>query len=322
VPWSSEERGAGALALAAALCPALLAAGCDGESSFAIPFVDAGAPGDRNAAVCAAWAEGLCAHENACSFLLTWTDPAQCVQRETLRCELIASDRDVAFDPTRVTACSEPDAGDCSVPYGSLCLDQGRGKVGAPCVWDDGCESGACDYGFDPVTGDPAACGTCQLEPCGGACPSGQECILSDDAGAICGTVAGPGDPCTRPDNCTGFYYCAADGTCAPDAELGDPCGEGSPPCAGGNLYCDGTQHCSVIMAAPYGAACGIVGSDTYVCAGSGTCDPTSGECLPPAPDGDVCDDSQGLGCLPPARCILNHCVFPSFALCPGTGTP
>jgi hypothetical protein len=55
----------GARALLAAMSAGLVAIGCEGESSFAIPAVDAGAPGDRYAAACASWADALCAHESA-----------------------------------------------------------------------------------------------------------------------------------------------------------------------------------------------------------------------------------------------------------------
>ena len=314
---------AGALALMTALLARSLATGCQGESSFVIPGVDAGSPDVRYEASCSAWAEPLCAHEMACSMSLTWIDTAQCVARETLLCELVAGEPNVVFDPTAVAACSEPDAGDCVEPYGSLCLGPGRGLVGSACLSSEACESGFCAYGFDPASDDPTACGACQALPCNGGCSNGQQCESSVDAGPTCVSIGAPGDHCVGQGDCAGYYYCGPDSTCAAEARLGEACGGGTtkgPPCGDFDTYCDSTQHCRAYVSAPYGAPCGVVGNDTYLCAGSGTCDPTDSQCLPPASDGDVCDDSQGLGCLPPARCILNRCVFPSLALCGADG--
>jgi hypothetical protein len=289
-------------------------AGCDGETSFVIASVEAGTPDARYEAACAAWAQSLCALD--CTPV--WTDRAQCVARETLQCELIASDPDVPFDPVKVAACPEPAT--CDGNVGSFCLPPGRAAEGAPCLWGEGCRSGFCAHGIDPTTGQLTDCGACQRPPCGGSCSSGQRCEVAADGGSACKTLAPEGQPCTLPIDCASFY-CAPAGLCAPAATFGKACGDGvaAPPCAG-DLYCDGTQHCQRYYTAGYGAPCGVVKAKTFVCSGFGTCDSTDGLCLPPASDGDVCDDSQQLGCIAPARCVGHRCLLPSCAVLPTAG--
>ena len=310
---------AGALALLGAFLGFVtpLGLGCEGESSFLVTLFDAGPPDARYEASCGVWARDLCAAETACFGAGPWTDAVQCVARETIRCELLANDPNVVFDATLVAQCVEPDAGNCAAPFGSLCLPSGRAALGAACLSSEACASGYCAYAFDS-TGNPDACGTCRSIPCGGSCPTGRRCDYFPDGGADCVPIVGPGEPCSAQGDCQASYYCGPAKTCAPLADLGDACGDGltGPPCGDSNQYCDGTGHCRAYVSAPYGAPCGIVGTDAYLCAGSGTCDPTDGQCLPPASDGEVCDDNQGLGCLPPARCLSNRCVFPSMEAC------
>jgi hypothetical protein len=304
------------LALVVVGALACAAIGCDGESSFLIPLVDAGVPDARYQAACAVWAQGLCNRAVACSALFDWTDIEQCVQRSALRCELFANDPDIPFDAASVSSCPEPDGGDCTAPYGSLCLAPGRAPLGASCAWNEECQSYNCLFLLDS-TGEFSACGTCQ-PGCGASCPDGQTCDFSGDAGPLCVPIAGDGESCVDGAVCSGFFYCNSSGTCALDAKAGEACGDGvsGPPCGGGNLYCDETRHCSSYQSAAYGQSCGVVGSEAYVCTGFGMCDSTENLCLPPASDGAVCDETQGLGCLPPARCVSNTCVFPSLARC------
>ena len=265
------------------------------------------------------WAQAYCARADAC---VARRSPGSTrrnapPREDVLRCELLSTDPDVAFDATEVATCPEPDAGDCSAPFGSLCLGPGRAPIGANCFSSEACQSDDCEYSIDPSTGEFSLCGTCVEAPCNGGCPSAQRCNAVADGGPSCVPIGGPGDPCSSALDCEDQYYCGPSATCAPVAQMGEACSNAAagPPCDV-NAYCDATQHCHAYLSASYGADCGLVGNDTYLCIGSGTCDPTDGQCLPPASDGDVCDDSQGLGCLPPARCTLNRCVFPSFAVC------
>ena len=106
---------------ALALCVvAVLPAACTGESSFLLPALDAGAPDGRYEDVCASWARRECASEDAChvGIFFRWENDDQCIQRQTLTCELEASDPDVPFDPSLVDACMFP--ADCSRALGTL----------------------------------------------------------------------------------------------------------------------------------------------------------------------------------------------------------
>jgi hypothetical protein len=183
--------------------------------------------------------------------------------------------------------------------------------------------SGSCAYGFDPSTGGNSACGTCQPALCGGGCGVDERCIVDVDGGAACKPARASGQACSAPTDCETLYCDPDASTCGAPALLGQPCGDGTsgPPCAGANAYCDQTQHCSEFQLAGYGESCGLVDGGTYVCRGFGTCDTTSNTCIPPAGDGNVCDENQQLGCLWPARCIGNFCRYPSLAYCSGAPT-
>jgi hypothetical protein len=300
-----------------ALAPA--GAGCDGETSFVIPPADAGAPGARYAGACAAWARGFCALQAACpAYYVLWNE-GQCVPRLTLECEIVASDPHVPFDPGLVASCPEPDAGSCAVPGGDLCLPPGRAPLGAPCLAGAACETGRCEYAYD-TSGQPSLCGTCAPLPCGGSCPGGQLCSLASDGGASCVRVAAEGESCSVAADCATFY-CASTGTCGPQALPAERCGDGAtgPPCAGPDTFCDASGRCRRYLPAGYGERCAPSGGDAYRCTGFGTCDYASDACIPPAADGQFCDDTQGLNCLVPARCIAHRCLFPSLARCSGS---
>jgi hypothetical protein len=287
--------GAGAL-----LAPLPLA--CTGQSSFVIPPVDAGPVSTRYEAPCAAWATAVCAREQQCPWYsdYQWDSPAQCLERSTLICEVVASDPNVVFDEQQMLACQYPT--DCTVLVRDLpidCLPPGRSPDGATCVFHEACQSGECLE----VEGQSGPCGTCQSarSSCAAGCPTGDVCGgVAADGGMLCVPVNALGAPCRVPGDCE--FYCsfqAADsgdgfGVCVGLATQGEACGDGvppgdptgrpGPPCAGTNLTCDDTNHCTAI---------------------------------PPAPDGEVCDDSQGLGCLPPAQCFGQRCLYPSLAYCP-----
>lgn len=306
---------------------------CTGEESFVLPAVDAGVPSRRYETVCAAWARRACAPGDACpvTFLEGWEDDAQCVARQTLVCELQAADPEVRFDPAAVDTCTF----DADCPGGaalleqpespSLCLPPGRAPLGAPCVWNNGCESGACLY---PVTPDgvPAPCGTCQA-PLQCSCGSNQECVVYPDH-VMCLTLPDPGDKCGPP-----WYACnnsqcivseeGENGVCKqlPAASLGMPCTSDltGPQCVStaSSVFCDLTGHCRAYVAAGYGQPCLVGnGGEGNACVGAGWCDmQTTGTCQPPAPDGEPCED-EVLPCLPPARCLQGSCIFPSLATC------
>jgi hypothetical protein len=295
---------------------------CEGESSFVLPAVDAGVPNAQYEAVCSAWARSRC----ACTGFLEWVDSSQCIARETIDCELLAADPNVPFDAARVAACPEPDEGGCFAGYDEYCIGAGRGGLGDPCLRSEACASGYCAQGFDPVSGATSLCGTCQLFPCKGGCPSRMSCLIDPSGSASCVPSVGlPGDRCAGPNDCDPLSYCAPTGMCTALPTVGEACGDAAMglPCGGGDEYCDPkTNTCAEYTIVPvgYGERCGLIGLIDSVCVGWGRCDPTEGICLAPASDGALCDDKQELGCLPPAQCIGNHCLFPSLALCGGGG--
>jgi hypothetical protein len=321
-------------ALAAlALAPALAA--CTGEKSFILPLVDADDPSGRYATVCAGWAQRECAYTDACkaAVFAQWESDEQCLERETLACELQSSDPDVPFDAALVESCVPP-AGCNVAPYGivsalnapDLCLPAGKAPTGAVCVWDSACQSGNCVY---PSAGDalPPACGTCQPRlRC--ECSANQHCILT--AGEVkCVDLPDAGETCGAPLFACNDAQClgaaAGDaGTCVavPKGGVGAPCGGGAlePQCLLSpttSLFCDHTNHCSAYTPAAYGQPCTLAaGSESGSCVGGGWCDFTgTGLCQPPAADGAPCDP-DGAPCLAPARCLGGHCVFPSLATC------
>jgi hypothetical protein len=301
--------------MALALLPGVAA--CDGgEWSFTIPPGDASAPDARNESACSAWARGYCAFQATCAgYGILW-DPGQCVARSTLECEIIAGDPNVAFDPEKTASCPEPEAGACDEQGGNLCVGTGRAALGAPCLSGAACASGACEFGFDP-DGEEQPCGVCVSQPCGGSCPSGQVCNQVADGGTQCVAVAGVGQPCKTPADCAS-YYCTQGGTCGGPAAIGQACSQGldGPPCGDPSAFCDATQHCRAFLYADYGQSCAPQGNDLYECTGLGACDLADNLCIPPAGDGEFCDDTQGLNCVYPALCLAHQCTFPSAGAC------
>lgn len=303
--------------------------GCSGEETFLLPSVDAGIPVTPYAAACAAWAQAECAFEASCypSIVTGWLDPAQCEQRRSISCELEAADPDVAFDPALVAGCTFTD---CVATLGlppNLCLPPGKAPEGAPCVWDDACASRYCAYGRDAY--GQSSCGLCEILPPPCTCGPDAMCAYKGDEEVSCVVPPSVGDPCGPPMNsCAGSAQCVvpdggSTGTCmdVPTATEGQPCGTGSlgPNCVGLDAYCDPVAlTCGVEQAGAYGDPCpSSNGGAPVVCVGGGVCDySVSGTCLPPSPDAEPCDETQGLYCLFPARCLDHACVFPTTATC------
>jgi hypothetical protein len=306
-------------AAGAALSALAVQAGCDGEASFDIPPVDAGAPPAVYHAACEAWATAYCAYQAACPTVYAVFDKGVCVPRNTLRCEIIASDPNVAFDPVRVAACGAPDAANCDQPAGDLCLPPGRGAIGAPCLASEACQSGVCAVSYS--YGQGSACGTCQGKFCDGGCPTGLRCGLEPEGGIGCVKVLAVGDTCSTSLSCE-TSYCGPDGKCGALAKLDAGCsneGTTAPLCADVNAFCSDKKVCSLVTAAGYGEPCAPQGDAAYQCTGYGTCDYANNVCIPPAADGEFCDEMQGLNCAPPAVCDHHRCLFPNLARCKGS---
>jgi hypothetical protein len=309
--------------LAVALAAWLVAVfGCEGDSQFVIPPWDAGSVDTRHAAACAAWAQSVCDYETRCPppIRVRWGSLDQCQSRAVLACELVAGDPNVVFDDGAVAGCRYPQ--ECSTPVPlTMCLPPGRSPEGAPCLSHASCADGACNVSPTPNGGHPV-CGTClRFVTCPLTCDAGDLCLPNRDGGLACTTLPAPGEACD--------VFCRSDALCMPAdggsvcvalGHLGDACGgsNGPPACAGVDTLCDDSGHCSAYLPAAYGATCGVgSGGPSYECLAYGVCDSLgTGLCIPPAPDGALCDDQQGLGCLPPARCIEHHCLYPNVSYC------
>jgi hypothetical protein len=317
-----------ALAIAAWACAVLA---CTGESSFYLPAIDAGPVDTQYAAPCGAWATAVCTREKNCPGdpdALQWTDLTQfdmpqCTARSTLICEVVATDPNVSFDAEKIGTCTY--SADCTVFARDLpvdCLPPGRAPPGSACVFHESCTSGICDT-------SGSLCGTCSPLPTPCPCDAGQVCAgIGLDGGAICDTVSQVGGRCTSQVECPDAY-CAlgpdAGDRCVALVGLGGRCGDGEgagpgregTPCAGTDTYCDYSLHCSPIEGVPAGQ-CGAPadGGALLECSGFGQCDPTTLTCLQPAPDGRLCDETQGLGCMLPAECIADRCLYPTLAYC------
>jgi hypothetical protein len=302
------------LAILAILALAVLAlhgiAGCSGEWSFALPPIDAAVPDLQYEAPCRHWARAICDYEARCSEITTWADTAQCVDRIALECELAVDDPHVVVDVAGLAGCELPS--DCSSPLPE-CWRPGTAATGTPCLYAEACRSGGCEGAGQP----DSVCGICM---CDVACPMGQACAVTADGGSVCLALpAAGGQPCTAPADCASTVCVgsgdAGAGTCAPLGGPGDTCGPGQPIC-GVHLYCDSTERCASLVWVGYGEPCGFPGDGGVAaeCLGEGTC--VMSTCQAPAADGEPCDAHQGTGCLWPAQCIAQRCVFPTVADC------
>ena len=320
-----------ALALATAL------AACTGEKSFILPLVDADDPSGRYGTVCAGWASRECAYTDACKppVFAQWENDQQCLERETLACELQSSDPDVPFDPALVESCVPP-AGCNMAPYGiavassapDLCLPPGKAPDGAACVWDSACQSGNCSFA-SAADGLPAACGTCQPRiRC--RCAANQDCIFLTSSDVKCVDLPDAGETCGAPLFACNDAQCLRGasgdaGTClaVPKGGVGAPCGVGTARPAVPLLVHDvpllrsyeSLQRRTRPPTTASRARWRRVARAAPAWAGAGATRRGTGVCQPPAADGAPCDPDAA-PCLAPARCLGGHCVFPSLTTC------
>jgi hypothetical protein len=287
---------------------------CSGDWSFALPPAEAGTPATRYEDACGSWASAYCAYEERCfptSLYFNWHAVAECVARETLGCELAATDPSAQFDEERVRACRYPDDCSSSLP---TCFAAGRAPAGSACLWQSACQSGVCVG----AGGDYPLCGTCYA--CNTPCPSGETCTGIVGSG-ICHSHSRPaGQSCSSADDCQSASCGPGDGgpsVCAPFGRVGESCGGTGPRCDDG-AFCDDSGRCSAYRLADDAGRCGLLddGDDAFAyCGGSAAC--VSDSCVAPVGDGASCDPSQGLRCLWPAACVAGHCIFPTIADCP-----
>jgi hypothetical protein len=128
----------------------------------------------------------------------------------------------------------------------------------------------------------------------GGACADNTDCTTFSCQGGACASLPSEGEPCDQPGFCG-------------DLTLKD--------------YCDpSTMLCTRIALAKAGEPCGLLPSGLTLCGGGARC-PLSGPtstCVPPAPDGSICDPTQEFYCFEPAACVDGFCRFHPLS-CPAT---
>jgi hypothetical protein len=312
---------------AAALVAFAVVGACHFESSFDLAGDDPGRPGTAFQDVCGASAQAECEWAARCdgdSFARSWPDPPTCVARETLACQLVATDPNARYGDAEIRACTRPPDFPCpsdeayaeaNAAWRTHC-QRPRGTLprGATCS-----TSAACADGFCFMQPSEPLCGTCSALPCDGGCADGGTCFPSLDGSSQCHAQAAVGSTCSADADCES-WLCRT-GTCAARAGLGEPCNApDSAPCDF-RYECHPTlEKCVTPKIVKAGEPCGYSPTDVLHCGGGSVCygipDPT---CIPPLPDGAPCE-MQGLDCLFPAMCIAGNCRFRPLS-CP-SGDP
>lgn len=204
----------------------------------------------------------------------------------------------------------------CETPAGTL-------EVGAACISDHQCATGACQK-----SAAPPACGVCAVpvglgEPCSNApCAEGLTCSSGGSNVGLCVEVpANPYDPPKVGDYCDpalvgdcGSALRCRDGKCATPVPLGASCTSARDCVWGG--YCDPTATvCKTIELVGEGQSCdppGVDCSDGFYCKGIAVC-------APYVEDGGPCDEGAfptRTGCMYPALCTSGICTLPTAETC------
>jgi YVTN family beta-propeller protein len=250
--------------------------------------------------------DDLCMSRPHCSGDADCADGNPCT---TDRCDLGLGR--CSFDPV---VCTPPDAchdvgtcdsgtGQCSNPVkpdGTTCDD------GNLCTQSDVCEAGLCT-GTEPVLCTPVdSChdaGTCDpttgqcsnpVKPDGTTCDDGDLCTSSDmcEASVCVGT----------PKDCSVADACHDAGACNPATGLcPDPKPNGTP-CDDGDL-CTATDQCQASICVGTPKDCSVADA----CHDAGECNPATGLCPNPKPDGTSCDDRDL--CTTTDLCQASICV-------------
>lgn len=201
----------------------------------------------------------------------------------------------------------------CEFPAGTL-------EVGAACVADTQCSTGACHQ-----SSAPPACGACAVpaqlgESCKDKpCAKGLSCSWGGEP-SVC-VEESPDTPAPKEgEACDSNYgsYCGAflrcvENVCSPLAAVGESCAtEGD---CGSGAYCDTTEKvCKAIEVVGEGQACEGPGAD---CADGLYCKGNAA-CAPYVEDGGECEASPSTssGCLFPATCENGVCTLPTPDTC------
>ena len=316
-----------------------------------------GGPGACKAGECQAVAAGcdalkscddgdLCTTGDACSDGACSGTPVVCTD-DGNPCTADACDPTTgACHPPLLGECSDGDA--CTVGDGCIAGVCTPGPP-APACTDDGnpCTTDKCNPAtgvcHDPLTGTPCSDGdacTTSDECAAGACAAGPAVVCYDDNDPCTTDACDPGtglchlpmvascddgNACTTGDGCLGgfcvggaFTQCASDGNpCTTDGcnPLTGACHEPKDgPCDDGSL-CTSFDACLAGVCVGGPTACI---DDANPCTLPG-CDPKTGACGTPMPDGAPCDD--GALCASTGTCQGGTCLF-TTAGCPDDGSP
>jgi hypothetical protein len=184
-------------------------------------------------------------------------------------------------------------------------------------------DSSQCTTAFCNIAGGQA-CGACAAPPIAGAtcvsddgCPAGAVCKGGTSAARTCVVPAATGAACGDTQPCRATVVCRAGVCSAPDG-VGAACTVGGGTCNGlAGIYCPAAATCAQAGLAAPGGTCGVVDGGITVCSTSAQCTSAlGGSCLAAAADGQLCDTTNGPGCMPPAVCQNGVCTLPDSNSC------
>jgi hypothetical protein len=286
---------------------------------------------DPIAAACDSYANAVCLRFQDCSpatIQANFGDFGMCRARYALFCKALLGTEGTGWTPSKLKACGESFASlDCNLylaqPFRSIdaltptaCVPpKGALLDGAGCLDHGQCQSGHCHRTALSLCGTCGApggagtkCGT-NLDCKGSMTCLNSTCAEASEAGAAC--VQGQ-MPCNVPWSCL-------NGTCAKPGSIGDACGTEQPPCNFlQGLYCNmNLSRCENAIFKQPGEACKLPNTGLVLCQGAGVCPQAAGTCIAPVPEGEVCDATNGPGCMAPALCLQGKCTIADSSLCP-----
>jgi len=274
---------------------------------------------DANLAdACARLADASCAKMASCFPLgmkLFYGDTDVCDARFRLWCERNLTAPATGDTPDTTERCSDAiQAATCDeYVRGVVACRPSSGSLadGAACAVHSQCQSTNCNLPSNSI------CGVCGPRvPLGGDCTHG-ECAfgLLCNSAKLCVNPGELGGLCTDSHPCAGTLVCKQE-TCAPPSPPGATCDttflfDGCDAYNG--YYCASSGACQTIQYAQPGEPCSLLLSNLVLCGGGGLCRTasvisTAGTCMPPAHDGEFCDDVNGPQCIWPAACVTNAC--------------
>ena len=200
------------------------------------------------------------------------------------------------------------------------CLPQ-RGSVanGAKCATSSQCQSQYCALaqGSDCGTCAPAVAAGGRCTGFVGECAGTLQCVTVNrvDANRVCGTNPKLGEDCTFA-SCR-FGLACPSGRCVEPAKAGESCA---------SVWCDVSKDlvcrndiCERWQYVGSGERCdnqaGPRCGRSAFCKKDGT-GSTSGICIPPATEGQACDEVNGPNCVPWTNCRMGVCKVPDPTSC------